>query len=159
MMIAASQMVFALPQTQLTAGGIALITLPEYAPNNVQVFFNNTQVPIITQQNERIAIVGIPLSINEGNNSVILQAPDFMDTLSFNVEAKDYPEQRISLKQTQSNKVTPNEEELARYSREAAEQKVVYQSFSTATLSWPSFKMPIQGKSSSPFGLKRFFNK
>ena len=88
MMIAASQMVFALPQTQLTAGGIALITLPEYAPNNVQVFFNNTQVPIITQQNERIAIVGIPLSINEGNNSVILQAPDFMDTLSFNVEAK-----------------------------------------------------------------------
>ena len=39
MMIAASQMVFALPQTQLTAGGIALITLPEYAPNNVQVFF------------------------------------------------------------------------------------------------------------------------
>jgi murein DD-endopeptidase MepM/ murein hydrolase activator NlpD len=158
MLIAASQIVFALPQTQLTAGGIALITLPEYAPNNVQVFFNNTQVPIITQQNERIAIVGIPLSINEGNNSVILQAPDFMDTLSFNVEAKDYPEQRISLKQTQSNKVTPNEEELARYSREAAEQKAVYQSFSTATLSWPSFKMPIQGKISSPFGLKRFFN-
>jgi hypothetical protein len=62
----------------------------------VQVFFNNTQVPIITQQNERIAIVGIPLSTNEGNNSVILQAPDFMDTLSFNVEAKDYPEQRIT---------------------------------------------------------------
>jgi hypothetical protein len=53
-----------------------------------------------------------------------------MDTLSFNVEAKHYPEQRITLKQTQSNKVTPSEEESARYSREAAEQKAVYQSFS-----------------------------
>jgi murein DD-endopeptidase MepM/ murein hydrolase activator NlpD len=158
MLVAASQISFALPQTQLTAGGIAVITLPEYAPNNVQVLFNNTQVPIITQQNERIAIVGIPLSTNEGNNSVILQAPDFMDTLSFNVEAKDYPEQRITLKQTQNNKVTPNEEELARYSREAAEQKSVYQSFSTTQLTWPSFKMPIKGKISSPFGLKRFFN-
>ena len=89
MLVAASQISFALPQTQLTAGGIAVITLPEYAPNNVQVLFNNTQVPIITQQNERIAIVGIPLNTNEGNNTLILQAPDFMDTLSFNVEAKD----------------------------------------------------------------------
>jgi hypothetical protein len=42
--------------------------------------------------------------------------------------------------------VTPNEEELARYSREAAEQKVVYQSFSTATLSWPSLKCPLKVK-------------
>ena len=157
-LIAASQISFALPQTQLTAGGIALITLPEYTPNNVQVFFNQAQVPVITQQNERTAIVGIPLSTNQGSHTVILQAPDFMDTLSFNVQAKEYAEQRITLKQTQSNKVTPSEEESVRYSHEAAEQKAVYQSFSTSQLAWPSFIMPIKGKISSPFGLKRFFN-
>jgi hypothetical protein len=47
-----------------------------------------------------------------------------MDTLSFNVEAKDYPEQRITLKQTQSNKVTPNKEESARYSRRSCRTKI-----------------------------------
>lgn len=156
--LTASSLSFALPQQQLTAGGIAVIPLPDYAPHNVQVQFNNNPVAVVESQNGRVAIVGIPLNTADGDNSLILQAPDFMDTLNFKVEAKDYPEQRITLKQTQSNKVTPNEAELARYSREAIEQKAVYQSFSTATTLWPSFKMPITGRISSPFGLKRFFN-
>lgn len=153
-----AQYCIALPQQQLTAGGIALVTLPDYSPANLQVLFNQQAVPIISHHQERIAIVGIPLSTNEGSQTLILQAPDFMDTLSFEVHAKDYPEQRITLQQSQSNKVTPSKEELDRYSQEAAEQKAVYQSFSQDSLTWPSFKMPIKGRISSPFGLKRFFN-
>ena len=153
-----TQYCIALPQQQLTAGGIALVPLPDYSPAHVQVLFNQQAVPVIQHQQERIAIVGIPLNTSDGSQTLILQAPDFMDTLSFDVQAKDYPEQRITLKQSQSNKVTPSQEELDRYSREATEQKAVYQSFSQHSLTWPSFKMPIKGRISSPFGLKRFFN-
>lgn len=153
-----SQYCMALPQQQLSAGGIAVIPLPDYTPSDVKVLFNQQPVPIISQQQERVAIVGIPLNTTIGSQTLILQASNFMDTLSFNVAVKDYPEQRITLKQSQNNKVSPNQKELERYSREATEQKSVYQSFNQHSLSWPSFKMPITGRISSPFGLKRFFN-
>lgn len=153
-----SPLAHALPQEQRTAGGIALIPLPEYAPETVQVLFNQMPVPIIMDKQQRTAIVGIPLSAPVGTANIVLQAEGFMDSLSFEISDKHYPEQRITLQQTQSNKVTPSETELARYSREAAEQKTVYQSFSPAPLQWPTFTWPIRGKISSPFGLKRFFN-
>ena len=153
-----SPLAHALPQEQRTAGGIALIPLPEYAPETVQVLFNQMPVPIIMDKQQRTAIVGIPLSAPVGTANVVLQAEGFMDSLSFEINDKHYPEQRITLQQTQSNKVTPSETELARYSREAAEQKAVYKTFTPTIGAWPRFQMPIVGEFSSPFGLKRFFN-
>ncbi|PTQ90819.1 peptidoglycan DD-metalloendopeptidase family protein [Agitococcus lubricus] len=147
----------ALPQEARYAGGIALVPLPEYAPLSVNVRFNGYQVPIIQQANgSRMAVVGLPLSTPTGHAELLLNADNFTDQLSIDINPKAYPEQRITLKAT--NKVNPNEEELARYSREAAEQKAVYQSFNPYTSQWPAFRWPIQGEISSPFGLKRFFN-
>lgn len=148
---------FALPSESRTLGGIALLPLPEYAPSDVTVLFNDMPVPIISSIYGRTAVVGIPLTAKLGENSIQLQAVNFTDSLSFSIENKDYPEQRITLKDT--SKVSPNEEELARYAREAAEQKAVYKTFVAATDgNWPVFQLPIKGEFSSPFGLKRFFN-
>lgn len=146
----------ALPQESRTPGGIALVPLPEYAPVGVNVFFSGVQAPVIQDKDNRTAVVGIPLSTPAGEAELTLKAPDFNDSLSFAVSAKDYPEQRITLKET--NKVSPNPEELARYSREAAEQKKAYLGFSPTPQNWPQFQMPVKGELSSPFGLKRFFN-
>lgn len=146
----------ALPQESRTPGGIALMPLPEYAPLNVSAYLGDAQVPIIQNGESRTAVVGIPLSTATGDAELLLKGPGFNDSLKFTVGNKDYPEQRITLKET--NKVSPNPEELARYSREAAEQKAAYLRFSTAPAQWPVFQMPIKGEFSSPFGLKRFFN-
>lgn len=151
--------VFALPEENRVAGGIALIPLPEYAPQEVQVFFRDMQVPVIIENNSRTAVIGIPLTMPVGQANITLTAKDFIDSLTFDVVNKDYPEQRITLKD--SSKVSPNEEALARYAREAAEQKAVYQTFTPVAptlASWPYFQLPTKGAFSSPFGLKRFFN-
>ena len=157
-LMAASTLCLALPQESRTLGGIALIPLPEYAPLDVQVLLNEINAPIITTSNSRIAVVGIPLTATLGETTLQLQASNFSDSINFTIANKDYPEQRITLKDT--HKVSPNEEELARYAREAAEQKAVYKTFtpSISNHNWPTFQMPIRGEFSSPFGLKRFFN-
>ncbi len=147
---------YALPQDSRTQGGIALIPLPEYAPIDVQVSFRDMRVPVIANQNGRMAVVGIPLAATAGEASITLTATNFSDSLSFVIADKDYPEQHITLKDT--SKVSPDEAQLARYAQEAAEQKAVYQTFTPSSSSWPYFQMPIKGAFSSPFGLKRFFN-
>ena len=146
----------ALPEESRTLGGIALLPLPEYAPVNAQALYMDMPVPIISTTNGRTAVVGIPLTASVGQTSIQLIATDFADSLDFSIGDKVYPEQRITLKDT--SKVTPNEAELARYAREAAEQKAVYKTFTPTIGAWPRFQMPIVGEFSSPFGLKRFFN-
>lgn len=149
----------ALPTEQRTSGGIALVPLPSYVSEKVQVLFNEAAVPIIKENQSLFAVVGIPLSQKEPVLNLTLKEGDLLDSISFEITDKHYPEQRISLQATQNNKITPSEAELARYSREAAEQKAVYQSFtSSPTHAWPNFAWPIKGRISSPFGLKRFFN-
>jgi murein DD-endopeptidase MepM/ murein hydrolase activator NlpD len=155
-LLTTSRISAALPEESRTLGGIALLPLPEYAPLNVQALYQDTPVPVISTQHGRTAVVGIPLTATVGDASIQLIAADFADSLDFNIDSKDYPEQRITLKDT--SKVTPNEIELARYAREAAEQKAVYKTFTPTIGAWPSFQMPIVGEFSSPFGLKRFFN-
>ncbi len=156
-LITLSSFCLALPQESRTLGGIALIPLPEYAPLDLKVIFSDVQAPIITSENGRTAVVGIPLTATVGEATLQLTATNFSDSINFSIANKDYPEQRITLKDT--NKVSPNEAELARYAREAAEQKAVYKTFTPlATNNWPTFQMPIRGEFSSPFGLKRFFN-
>lgn len=150
---------FALPSEQRTVGGIALISLPSYVSPKATILFGNHPVPIISDNNSLQAVVGIPLSQSNNDINLIINDGNLIDTLSFTLSTKDYPEQRITLEAKQSNKVTPSEEELARYSREATEQKLVYQSFTpSASQTWPNFIWPIKGRISSPFGLKRFFN-
>lgn len=76
------------------------------------------------------------------------------------VAAQPYPEQHLTLAQTQY--VSPDPEQLARFEREAAEQKHTYRQFTPATAPdtpWPVFRWPLAGHLSSSFGLRRFFNK
>lgn len=159
LILACNHQAFALPTEQRTAGGIAVIPLPSYVSPKASILFGNHPVPIINDNNSLQAVVGIPLSQANSDINLIIHDSNLIDTLSFTLSTKDYPEQRITLEAKQGNKVTPSEEELARYSREAAEQKAVYQSFTpTVSQTWPNFIWPIKGRISSPFGLKRFFN-
>ena len=145
-----------LPPDTRVPGGIAVIPLPEYLSENARVRFNDMEVPVMSTGRERVAVVGIPLSREAGEQLLELREASASDTLPFRVESKSYPEQRISLK-TQEH-VNPSPEQLARYEREAAEQNAVYRRFTPGAKEWPVFSLPGRGPFSSPFGLKRFFN-
>ncbi|HBZ92613.1 MAG TPA: peptidase M23 [Pseudomonas sp.] len=134
-------------------GGVAVVDLgnPAQAP---KVRYQGKPVLTVREDGQRwIAIVGIPLSVKPGTQQVEVEGGR---TLSFQVGAKHYTEQRITIKNQQQ--VTPNAENLKRIERELAEQTRAYQQFSARQPSNLLFDKPVNGPLSSPFGLRRFFN-
>lgn len=150
---------FAAPREARVPGGIAILPLPPNLPASINARFQDAPVFIETLANgEKRVVVGIPLTAEPGVAKLDISGAD---SIEFSIGNKDYPEQRITLP---TNKhVTPVEEDLARYAREAKEQQAVYRRYSTTINStpvsvWPRFIKPVEGPYSSPFGLKRFFN-
>jgi hypothetical protein len=151
------QPAWSLPQESRVPGGIALVPLPAAIPADASVTLDGHPV-WITPDNEqgRIAVVGIPLTALPGPLSLEVITKSDSPPIVIEITAKTYPEQRITLP-TQEH-VTPSEQNLARYAREAREQQAVYQRFRPASGSWPRFIIPTAGPYSSPFGLRRYFN-
>lgn len=145
----------ALPKSAYRAGGIAILPITD---NTTQVRFNQQPIAIAEQDGHRFAVIGIPLDINTDTLTVQLkQADGQTESKNITLASYDYPEQRLKI--TNNSQVNPNPEQLARYGREAAEQQHIYQSFSPRqSAGFPDFIQPTQGRYSSPFGLKRFFN-
>lgn len=134
-------------------GGVAVIALPETA-EPVQARYQGKPVLTVREDGERwIAIVGIPLTAKPGTHSVELpdEAP-----LSFTVGGKDYEAQHITLHNKQQ--VNPDAQRLKRINRELEEQTAAYQAFAPRQPSNLLFDRPVDGRLSSAFGLRRFFN-
>jgi murein DD-endopeptidase MepM/ murein hydrolase activator NlpD len=132
-------------------GGVAVVDLgPSAQPLTAR--FDGKPVLVVKEQDNWLAIVGIPLTqkpgtamLNQGGRS-----------LPFSVGSKKYPEQRITLKNTRQ--VNPNPADLKRIDAELAEQLKAYRSFSPGTPSNLLLDKPVSGPLSSRFGVRRFFN-
>lgn len=146
----------AFPRQSLVPGGIAIIDLNSKL--EPAVFYNKRKVLTVFHNDSWHAIVGIPLSTKPGDHQLNISTKQLAST--FNVVSKDYPAQYITLKKTAKNKrlVNPNKLDMERIS---AERKTLSKALST----WSKqpahidFILPASGRLSSPFGLKRFFNK
>lgn len=137
-----------LPQQSLRAGGIAVLPLPS---NVQQVSYNHQPVLITQEQNQKYAVIGIPLSTPVGTTYVQIDT----QSVAINIQPYAYAEQHIKL-QNQSY-VQPSPIQLERYKTEAQEQHQIYTSFTPST-TLPQFIAPTKGKFSNSFGRKRFFN-
>jgi murein DD-endopeptidase MepM/ murein hydrolase activator NlpD len=133
-------------------GGVAVLDLGE-GPTAPQARYQGKPVLVVKEEGKRwIAIVGIPLTVKPGAQQIEANG----QALSFQVGAKHYREQRITLKNKEQ--VNPSPKNLARIERELAEQTRAYQQFSPRQPSNLLFDKPVNGPLSSPFGLRRFFN-
>ncbi len=104
--------------------------------------------------NQAMAVIGLGLS--DAGEQALLTA-DGQLLASTQVLDRAYAEQHLTLTQTQY--VNPDQDQLARFEREAAEQKAAYRVYSTTgAATWPRFQWPLEGRISSLFGLRRFFN-
>lgn len=103
---------------------------------------------------QRMAVVGLGLT-DAGTQALL--AADGQVLANTQVLDRAYAEQHLTLTQTQY--VNPDSDQLARFEREAAEQKAAYRVYSSANAAtWPRFQWPLDGRISSLFGLRRFFN-
>jgi len=132
-------------------GGVAVVDLGT-AAQAPKASYQGKPVLVVREQNNWLAIVGIPLSVKPGSQ----QISSGNRSLNFSVGNKKYPEQHITLKNTRQ--VNPNPADLKRIDEELAVQLRAYRSFSPATPSNLLLDKPVNGPLSSRFGVRRFFN-
>ena len=145
----------ALPEKALVPGGIALLAMPDYKEGTV-VTFDNKQVAVFPYKNTWVAMAGISLSTKPGDYEFSIKHHTGI-TLNSKVTVieKKYAEQHLTIKN--KRKVNPNEEDMKRIGKERIRKKKA-KTLRTETIPKVDFIWPTDGRISSIFGLRRFFN-
>jgi murein DD-endopeptidase MepM/ murein hydrolase activator NlpD len=137
-------------------GGIAVVTLPAAAlPASAR--YGEKKI-LITKNNDRhIAIVGLPLETTPGRHFVtVTDRQGKTLNIGFEVADKHYEEQHITIKD--KRKVNPEKRDMERITRESKQIKAALRHWSDVEDVVLEFQKPVSGPTSSPYGLRRFFN-
>lgn len=146
-----------LPESSTVPGGVVNIAIADATGKPPKVFFHDKRVLVVKNNHLWFAVVGIPLSEKPGTYQLTLKSDDRQDLLmEFVVQSKDYPAQYITLKNKRM--VNPNQDDLARIKRERIPISKALRTWRETDDVDTDFALPVQGRLSSPFGLKRFFN-
>jgi murein DD-endopeptidase MepM/ murein hydrolase activator NlpD len=144
-----------LPTHYPVPGGIAVIDL-ETQGKPAAVSFNKRKVLVTSTKSKWYAIVGIPLSTKPGNYTIVVNTHKKKKKIKFKVQDKQYETQHIKIKD--KRKVNPYAKDMSRILKE---KKII----GSALKAWTDieniplqFDIPVKGRLSSPFGLRRFFN-
>ena len=137
-------------------GGIAVIALPADA-DPASARYGKRRVLVTTIEGSRYAVVGLPLATKPGTRHLdIKSSAGKPQRIAFQVEAKSYEEQHITIKD--KRKVTPEKRDMERITREKQLSKAALSSWTQKEDVVTDFRRPVDGPTSSPFGLRRFFN-
>jgi murein DD-endopeptidase MepM/ murein hydrolase activator NlpD len=146
-----------LPRESRVPGGIAVLELGTADEPPGSVVFNGHGAPVLRNGASWVAVVGIPLDTAPGQHAATLQ-PSRGDarTLEFTVADKRYEEQR--LKVANQRHVEPSKEDLERIARERKRIEAALGNFDADRVPQFVLHAPVDGRRSSSFGLRRFFN-
>ena len=153
-----SHTTLALPKPDPVPGGVVLINIEINDSIAPRAYFNKRQLMVRPQNGAWLAVLGLPLTTRAGRHTIdIAPSKGKSFTLGFEVLEKEYEAQYITIKN--KRKVNPNKKDLQRIIKEKKEMVQVYRSWTAQNTDVTSFIRPAEGPYSSPFGLKRFFNK
>ena len=134
---------------EVELGSVAAVPLPIDA---VAASVNGEQVLVLQGH----AIVGAALDATPGPRTLEVETLTDTARLAYEVVHRDYPEQR--LRTSNRRMVNPDPADLERISRETATMRAAYALRTPMTGSPVPFLKPVQGRHSSLFGLRRFWN-
>lgn len=147
-----------LPQFSAVPGGLVVLEAGDVQAPAPVVRYNNSRVMLVPGDRQWLALVGIPLSVKPGRQSVeIERAQGKPLRKSFRVHGKKYVTQRLTIQD--KSKVTPSEEDMARIEKEREEIMQALSGWQPQLLADSlDFLQPVAGTPSSSFGLRRIFN-
>lgn len=145
-----------LPQTDPVPGGVVIVPLKTNTLQAPKVYYHKNRVLVKKVGAQWYAVVGIPLTAKPGKHRLHFIKGKNNHTLSFVVNAKRYPEQRLQLKNKRM--VNPYKKDLERILREKKFIIAALKHWRDADADLSPFLQPVTGRLSSPFGLRRFFN-
>lgn len=147
---------FALPRPDAVPGGVAVIHLgsADAAP---RAHYAGKRVLVTREGDNWYAVIGLPLAAAPGAHMLdVTNGEGTQQRLQFQVAAKDYETQRLVIKDTR--KVEPNAKDMERISKETPRIQQALRQYSEHDAVVTDFIWPAEGPTSSPFGLRRFFN-
>ncbi len=145
----------ALPQHNPVPGGVAVIDLSAAGSAPPTARWGEQQLAVLRDGGRWVALLGIPLDTLPGTLEISVFSGSTATALSVPVHVKNYPEQRLTIKD--KRKVEPNADDLARIEREREVTEAIKRRFSDAAPA-TDFALPASGPLSSRFGLRRVFN-
>jgi murein DD-endopeptidase MepM/ murein hydrolase activator NlpD len=146
-----------LPTSLPVPGGIALVPLPPDIGSSPWVKYGKNRVMVVKNGEQRLAVVGLPLSTKPGKQYLRLEQADGKPrTIAFQVDEKTYKTQHITIKNKRM--VNPNKLDLERIGQEKKLIIAAFRHWDDSTGPTTRLRKPTTGPYSSPFGLRRYFN-
>ena len=146
-----------LPRESRVPGGIAILDLGAADGPPGSVVFNGHGAPVLRDGATWVAVVGIPLDTAPGKHAATLQpGRGNPSKVEFTVTDKRYEEQRLTVKNQRH--VEPSKEDLERIDRERKRIDAALGNFDAERVPQFVLRAPVDGRRSSSFGLRRFFN-
>ncbi len=137
-------------------GGVAVIELPAAGGEQPEAWYRDRRVMVLNNANRWYAIVGIPLNAKPGEHTLTVKSST-AKKIRFTVTGKKYREQHLTIKNKRM--VNPDADDLKRIRKEKKEIIAAFAHWRDTRQIDTSFVLPVDGPLSSPFGLRRFFNK
>jgi murein DD-endopeptidase MepM/ murein hydrolase activator NlpD len=133
-------------------GGVAFIDLGAAQGSTPIAKFDGKRVLVMNEAGQWRAAVGVPLDAEIGTASITLADGK---SIEFTIEEHEYPEQRLKVAQSY---VSLSDDNLERVGRERKIIDGALNSWRDSDLDGVRLNAPLQGRRSSSFGLRRFFN-
>ncbi len=143
------------PRALPVPGGVARLPL---GPSAQRPVAHQGELPLLVVGDmiAWTAIVGIPLAAAPGEAGISVRTPeDGLRQIGYRIAPKRYSEQQLKVS---PRTVDLSPEDLARYERERAHQESVMATFSQPLPASLRMRVPVPGRKSSSFGLRRVFN-
>ncbi len=144
------------PRASQVPGGIARVSLGPAAARPIA--HTEGGVPLLVQGDpiEWTALVGIALAATPGTARITVQVDGSADRLiTYVIASKQYAQQRLKVA---PGTVDLSPDNLARYERERVHLAAVMATFSEPRPDPLRMRVPVPGRRSSSFGLRRVFN-
>lgn len=138
-------------------GGIAIIDLKPDFNERAKVFFGKKRILTRKTNNKWQALIGLPLKIKSGIYKIkIVNAQGKKKYQEFSVSKKDYETRHITIKNKRM--VSPTKKDIERHYKEKPHIIAALKTWTENKNVQTNFSLPVDGRFSSIFGLKRIYN-
>jgi len=146
-----------LPLVAPVPGGVAVVCVGRVNDPAPRVDFDGERVLVARVGDRWEAVVGLPLALTPGAHELSVREGALNPrAIRFDVASHDYETQHLTI--ADQRMVEPEREDLARIARERQRLTRAFLTWSDPAPETFIFDLPAQGRLSSDFGLRRFYN-
>jgi len=143
------------PKERRVPGGIAFVPIPGREAPPIATF-NDQRVAVMRENDQWVAVVGIPLATDPGPHAVRVETPNGVVDAPFDVVDKKYRTQHLTVKNQRH--VEPNPDDLKRIEGERKRSDAALGRFMATTPLTLQLAPPVAGLRSDSYGSRRYFN-